>query len=125
VVVERDVDLLKHVSGPIILIKPLAEFNILSDTEVILQLTGAGSAAVMVESPQYFTAFRHVLDTLQASLGRILYRVQVCYPDVSNYHKNEQSVCLVLLKERFVNPGTFSLAEEIGSFGKLVLNGRT
>lgn len=62
---ERDTGLLSSKSGPTILIKLLTEFNIHSDTEVIVLLTRAAGTTVMVESPQYFTAFRHVLDTLQ------------------------------------------------------------
>lgn len=65
VVADRDTDLLASQHGPTILVKLLPEFNSLSDTEVILRLMQAEGTTVMVESPKYFTAFRHVLDTLQ------------------------------------------------------------
>jgi hypothetical protein len=65
VVSERDTDMLKGKGGPTILIRPLTEFNAVPDTEVILQLTRAAGTTLMVESPQFFTAFRHVLETLQ------------------------------------------------------------
>ena len=65
VVSERDTDMLKGKGGPSILIRPLTEFNAVPDTEVILQLTRAAGTTLMVESPQFFTAFRHVLETLQ------------------------------------------------------------
>jgi hypothetical protein len=70
-VTDRDIELLKSKPSPVVMIKLLSEFNSSTDTEIILQLTRAGGSTVMVESPQYFLAFRHVLDSLQVSVGKL------------------------------------------------------
>ena len=64
---ERDTKLLNTPSGPIILISLLSEFNSCADADVILQLTRAEGLTVMVESPQYFLAYRPVLAALQVT----------------------------------------------------------
>jgi hypothetical protein len=65
IVAARDTALLNAKPRPTILIKLLSEYNSFSDSVIIMKLARSGHATVMVESPQYFKAFRHVLSTLQ------------------------------------------------------------
>jgi hypothetical protein len=41
----------------------------LSIPEAVLRLMRAGTTSLMLESPQFFIAFRHTLDTLQVRLS--------------------------------------------------------
>jgi hypothetical protein len=70
-VADRDIELLKSKPSPVVMIKLLSEFNSSTETEIMLQLTRAGGSTVMVESPPYLPAFRHVLDSLQVSVGKL------------------------------------------------------
>jgi hypothetical protein len=47
------------------MIRLLSEFNSSTDAETILQLIKGEGNTIMVESPQYFLRFRHVLASLQ------------------------------------------------------------
>lgn len=66
---DRDVELLNK--GPTILIRLLTEFNSLTDAAVILLLNRAGGTTLMVESPQFFMAYRPVLAALQVRRQQI------------------------------------------------------
>ena len=93
---DRDLDLLKTQPFPTVLIKPLSEFNSLSDTEVILQLTRAGGTTLMVESPQFFLAFRHVLDTLQVRVIVDFNHMQYIHSELVRLKKNYNINILLL-----------------------------